>query len=103
MNNVISVTFDRRATHRIVSDPSVLDIANDVDADAQEAITLLHNAHWLALGTGNAALVRVLQRVGSKVTHIRHLTHEGLDLYANSVIVDPYVASRFAPTPDAAA
>jgi hypothetical protein len=89
--------YDKRATHRIVSDPSVLDIANDIDADAQEAISLAHNAHFMALGTGNDALVRVIQRLGSKVTHIRVLTHAGLDLYAESVAVDPYLALSLVP------
>jgi hypothetical protein len=91
------IDFDRRAVHRIVSDPSVLDIANDIDADAQEAISLAHNAHFMALGTGNDALVRVIQRLGSKVTHIRVLTHTGLDLYAESVAVDPYRALSLVP------
>jgi hypothetical protein len=51
----------------------------------------------MALGTGNDALVRVIQRLGSKVTHIRVLTHEGLDLYAESVAVDPYRALSLVP------
>jgi hypothetical protein len=96
------IDFDRRATHRVVADPTVLDLANDVDAEAQEAIALVANAHFLALGTGNAELVRVLGRIGSKVTHIRVLTHEGLDLYAESIKVDPVLAVQFG-TPNAVA
>lgn len=97
------IAFDRRATHRIVSDPSVLDIANDVDADAQEAVTLIQNAHFMALGTGNEQLVRVIGRLGSKVVHIRTLVHQGLDLYAESVAVDPYKVIDFKAAPKDAA
>lgn len=96
------IQFDRRATHRVVSDPTVLDIANDVDADAQEAHALLLNAGFLALGTGNEPLIRILQRVDSKVTHIRVLVHEGLDLYHASHRVDPELAVLHGGTPDAA-
>jgi len=87
------LAYDRRATHRIVSDPSVMDLANDADADAQEAISHLGNAHWLALGTGNEQLVRELVVIGSRLHHIRQLIHTGLDLYAESAVVDPYKAA----------
>lgn len=90
--------YDRRATHRLVSEPSTLDRINDVDALAQEAVALLYNAHFQALGTGNDNLVRTLARVGGKVVHIRRIAQEGAALLTESVAVDPY---RFWP-PDAA-
>lgn len=84
------VPYDRRAIHRVVSDPSVLDIANDCDADAQEAIAHLWNANYLALGTGNGTLVDEINAAGKKLQDIRERIHFGLDLLRESARVDPY-------------
>ena len=48
------IQFDRRATHRIFSEPVALDTINDVTALSDEAIKYLEAIHWLALGTGDA-------------------------------------------------
>ena len=97
------IQFDRRATHRVISDVSAFDRILDVDALAQEAIVLAHNAHFQALGTGNDALVKTIRRIGSKVTHIRRIAQEGTALLAESMTVDPYLAVQYAHTPDEAA
>ena len=90
--------YDRRATHRVISDVSAFDRIMDVDALAQEAIALVHNDHFQALGTGNEALVRVLQVIGGKVVHIRRIAQEGTALLEESVPVDPYLAVQYART-----
>lgn len=92
------VSFDRRATHRVISEPVVLDLANDVDALAQEAIAYLEPAHLLALGTGDRDLVRALAVAHGKVKNIREVVHAGVALLDQSYIVDPYRAV----SPDAA-
>lgn len=96
------IAFDRRARHRVVSDPSALDVANDVDADAQEAIVHLARAHFLALGAGDAQLVRELNTAGRRLVHLRRRLHEGLDLLNASVEVDPYLAVQYGGGTDAA-
>ena len=102
MQNVIQ--FDRRATHRVISDVSAFDRILDVEADAMEAMTLLANAHFQALGKGDEVLVRTIQRVGGKVVHILRTAQEGAALLEDSVTVDPYLAIQYAHTsgPDAA-
>lgn len=82
--------WDHRAQHRIFSEPVALDLINDVDALAQEAIAFCHNAHFQALGTGNASLVRTIQLIGGKVTHIRRLAHEAAALAEQSAPVEPW-------------
>ena len=95
--------FDRRATHRVISDVSAFDRILDVDALSQEAVNLLANAHFQALGTGNDVLVRTIQRIGGKVVHIRRIAQEGADLLEHSAPVDPYRAVALALVPDDAA
>ena len=96
--------YDKRATHRVISDVSAFDRILDVDALAQEVITLAANAHFQALGTGNETLVRTIQRIGGKVVHIRRIAQEGTALLQESATVDPYLAVLHAHTdgPDAA-
>lgn len=93
--------FDRRATHRIVSEPVCLDIINDVDALAQEAIAYLEPAHLLALQSGDQHLVRGITVAHAKVKAIHAKAHETAALLTESVRVDPYIAINFGP-PDAA-
>ncbi len=83
MSNVIA--FDKRARHRVVSEPSSLDLANDADAQAR--------AHFLALATGNQQLVRELTVAGARVVDVRRLIHTGLDLLHESLEIDPYQLS----------
>ena len=82
--------YDKRARHRLVSEPSTLDIANDADAQAQAAIAHISRAHFMALGTGNAELVQELVGAGNKVVDIRRRIHQGIDLLTESLEVDPY-------------
>ena len=98
-----TVNYDRRATHRVISDVSAFNRILDVDALSQEAIGLCHNAHFQALGTGNDSLVRTIQRIGGKVVHIRRIAQEGAQLLEQSVTVDPYLAVQLAHVPDDAA
>ena len=88
--------YDRRATHRVISDVSAFDRIMDVDALAQEAITLVHNAGFMAMD--NPPLYRLLQRVGGKVVHIRRIAQEGTALLEESMTVDPYLAALHAHT-----
>ena len=96
------IQFDRRARHRVVSDPSALDMIMDVDALTQEAIALCHNAHFQALGTGNETLVRTISRIGGKLVAIRRIAQEGAALVEQSMTVDPYLAAQYAQPRDAA-
>lgn len=84
------IAFDRRATHRIVSDPSVLDHANDVDALIQRAITYLEPAGILALGYNDPPLYNGIRWAHDALQDARAVIHEGLDLYAGSIAIDPY-------------
>ena len=95
--------YDRRATHRVISDVSAFDRIMDVEADAMECVVLLKNAELKVLGTGDTELVRIWQRVGGKVVHILRTAQEGAALLEQSVTVDPYLAVQHAHTgPDAA-
>lgn len=95
--------FDRRAVHRIFSEPVALELSMNVDALSQEVVTLCHNAHFQALGTGNESLVNVIRLIGSKVTHIRRIAQEATELASQSEAVDPYKALELAHIgPDAA-
>lgn len=88
------VQFDRRATHKVISEPVALDMTNDIDALAQEAIAYLEPAHLLALGHGDRELVRALTVAHGKVKGIREICHEGAALLEQSLTVDPYAAAE---------
>ena len=89
------IQYDRRAVHRIISDPSALDRINDTDALAQEGIALAHNA----LATTDVATKdRLIRSMGGKFIYIRRIAQEGAALLSESQIVDPYSLSG----PDAA-
>ena len=94
--NVIHGRFDKRATHRIFSEPVALDAINDVDALAQEGLKYLEAAHWLALGTGDAQLVRGITVAHDRFTAIRHIAHHAAALVEESIRVDPYGAVQYA-------
>ena len=65
------IQFDRRATHRIFSEPVALDTINDVTALSDEAIKYLEAIHWLALGTGDEHLVKGIAAAHRRVMAIR--------------------------------
>lgn len=88
----MSVLYDRRARHLIVSEPVCLDLANDIDALAQEGMYVLANAHFRALGSGDSTLVDLLVRAGERFQQIRERAHEGAGLVAISAHIDPYLA-----------
>jgi len=95
------IQFDRRAIHRVISEPVALDMCNDIDALAQEALAYIEPAHMLALAHGDRDLVRALTIAHGKVKGIREITHEGAALLEESARVDPYRAIEFGG-PDAA-
>ena len=94
--NVIHGRFDKRARHRIFSEPVALDLVNDLDALAQEGIKYLEAAHWLALGTGDAQLVRGIVVAHARLKAIRDVTHNAAALIEQSEVVDPYGAVQYA-------
>jgi hypothetical protein len=94
--NVIHGRFDKRAIHRIFSEPVALDLVNDVDALAQEGIKYLEAAHWLALGSGDEQLVRGIVVAHGRLVAIREQTHHAAALIEASIRVDPYIASEVA-------
>ena len=94
--NVIHGRFDKRARHRIFSEPVALDVVNNVDALTQERIKYLEAAHWLALGTGDAALVRGIVVAHARLTAIREIAHRAAGLIEESIPVEPYGAVQYA-------
>lgn len=122
----VVIPFDRRATHRVISDVSAFDRILDVDALAQDGIgaannvRFLHNevivlaraAHFRALGTGDSELVRLIgqihdsaqtqvktiKKLGGSIVHIRRIAQEGAALVTESMTVDPYLAALHAHT-----
>ena len=96
MNNVIHGRFDKRATHRIFSEPVALDLVNDLTALTDEGIKYLEAAHWLALGTGDEQLVRGIVVGHARLSAIRELTHRAAGLIEESIRIDPYGAVQYA-------
>jgi hypothetical protein len=88
--------YDRRARHAVISEVSALDLANDVDALAATAITYLEPSHLLALGHNDAELVHGIAVAYAALKDLRTRVHDGLDLLAESVVVDPYLAVEYA-------
>lgn len=90
------IQFDKRATHRIFSEPVALDVVNDVDALAQEILRFLEAVHWIALGTGDPHLVRGIAAIHARVIGIRDRAHGAASLIEQSVRVEPYRAVEYA-------
>jgi len=90
------IRFDRRATHRIFSEPIALDLVNDLDALLQESAHFLEAIHWVALGTGDEQLVRGIAAVHSRLLKMRGLSHEAAGLIQHSFPIDPYAAVQCA-------
>ena len=93
---LIEGRFDKRATHRIFSEPVALDLVMDVTALVDEMLRYLEAGHWIALGTGDSHLVKALRVAHQKATAIRERTHAATALIADSVPVDPYRATEVA-------
>ena len=94
--NVIEGRFDRRATHRIFSEPVAIETVMDVDALAQEGMQFLEAAHWIALGHGDADLLRGINVAHARLSHIREITRRAAGLIDESLVVDPYRAAEAA-------
>ena len=90
------IRFDRRATHRIFSEPVALDVINDVTALASEAVKYLEAIHWIALGTGDAHLVRGIAAVHARVLGIRDRANAAAGLVEESLRIEPYLAAQYA-------
>ena len=90
------IRFDKRATHRIFSEPVALDLVNDLTALTDEAIQNLEAVHWIALGTGDAHLVRGITVAHGRLVNIRDLSHQAAGLIEQSVRIDPYAAVQCA-------
>ena len=104
MTNVIH--FDRRATHRIFSEPVALDYINDATAHVHR-IHSLHDdineinqaMHWISLGVGDEHLVNGAIRIHDKLlaatdelSALLATVLGAAGLVEQSVIVDPYRA-----------
>ena len=90
--NVIEGRFDRRARHRIFSEPVAIDMVMDLDALAQEATKFLEASHWIALGTGDSHLVRGINLAHARLSAMREITQRAAGLIEDSVPVNPYEA-----------
>lgn len=90
------IAFDRRATHRIFSEPVALDVINDVTALADESVKYLEALHWIALGTGDAHLVNGIAAVHARVIGIRERANTAAGLVEESYVIDPYRALEVA-------
>lgn len=89
---LITGRFDKRATHRIFSEPVALDLVNDVQALTDEAIRYLEALHWVALGTGDPHLVNGIAAVHYRVAGIRERARTAAGLVEESLRIDPYAA-----------
>ena len=94
--NVIHGRFDKRATHRIISDPPALDILNDATALTQKAIKYLEAAGWIALGYGDDDLTKGINVAHECLAEIRALSRSAAGLLEQSIPVDPYAAAQYA-------
>ena len=93
---VIEGRFDRRATHRIISEPVAVEMTLDTSALAQEGMTFLAAANWIALTIGDDALINGINRAHACFSGILEITRRGAELIENSVAIEPYEAVRYA-------
>lgn len=94
--NVIEGRFDRRAIHRIISDPVALDVVNDATALAQRAIDHLNAAGMIALGYGDAHLSKGIKVAFDCLVDLRALSRSAAGLLEQSVPIEPYRAVEYA-------
>ena len=90
------IHFDKRAAHRIFSEPVALDVINDVTALADESVRYLEAIHWIALGTGDAHLVNGIAAVHARVLGIRDRANLAAGLVEESIRIDPFAAAQCA-------
>ena len=88
--------FDKRARHRIFSEPVALDVVNDATALTQRALKYLEASHWIALGYADAELVKGITVAFECLQELRALSRSAAGLIEQSVPVDPYGAVQYA-------
>ena len=89
---LIEGRFDRRATHKVFSEPVALDVVNDATALTQRALKYLEASHWIALGYGDAELVKGITVAFECLQELRALSRSAAGLIEQSVPIDPYLA-----------
>ena len=89
---LIEGRFDRRAVHRIFSEPVALDVVMDVEALLQEIKQVVEACHLVGLGYGDNDLTNGHVRIFNLAQRAREITHSAAGLIEGSVIVDPYKA-----------
>jgi hypothetical protein len=94
--NVIEGRFDRRATHRLISEPVAVEMTLDTLALADEGRRFLEACNWIALTIGDKDLVRGINRAHSCFIGIRDIARAGAALIESSQAVEPYGAVQFA-------
>jgi hypothetical protein len=94
--NVIEGRFDRRATHRIISEPEAIGMTMDCDALAQEGMKFLEAVHWIVLGYGDRDALNGITRAHACFGGIRQITRAGAALIESSLAIEPYEAARYA-------
>jgi hypothetical protein len=94
--NVIEGRFDRRATHRLISEPVAVGMTLDTLALADEGMTFLSACNWIALAIGDKDLVRGINRAHSCLAGIREIARQGAALIETSQAVEPYLATEMA-------
>jgi hypothetical protein len=94
--NVIEGRFDRRATHRLISEPVAVGMTLDTLALADEGMTFLSACNWIALAIGDKDLVRGINRAHSCFAGIREIARQGAALIETSQAVEPYLATEMA-------
>ena len=90
--NVIEGRFDRRAKHRIFSEPVAIEGVMDLTARAMRGVDVMEALHWIALGTGDADLVKGIGMAHAEFAAMRDELRRYAGLIEDSVPVDPYTA-----------
>ena len=89
---LIEGRFDRRAIHRIFSEPVAIEVVLDVEALLQEIQQVAEACHLVGLGYGDADLTNGHVRIFDLARKAREITHNAAGLIEASVVVDPYKA-----------
>ena len=90
--NVIEGRFDRRATHRIFSEPVAIEAVMDLTARAMRGMEVMEALHWIALGIGDSDLVKGIAMAHAEFTNMRDALRGYAGLIEQSVAIDPYEA-----------
>jgi hypothetical protein len=94
--NVIEGRFDRRATHRLISEPVAIEMTLDTAALADEGSHFLEACNWIALAIGDKELVKGINRAHACFKGIREIARQGAALIESSQAVEPYGAVQYA-------